>query len=99
MQTKDGTKVVLYIGANNTTKVVDMPILTAVLDEHLNGYTIQKSTGVWCGDTEPSVVVTILYTGIQYDARKVRDMVVILKDTLKQDAIIMEIAPTKLIFI
>lgn len=72
----------LYIGANNETKQVEQEKLEYLLDGFTDGYTVIKSTGVWKGEHEDSVIVTIMS-----EPEHLETLLKVLKMDLKQEAI------------
>ena len=81
----------LYVGADNTTKEVDMPTLLAILNDRFDGYTITESVGAWKGTQEKSVVVE---TEIADNVETVVDEVVrVIKANLDQQSVGVVILP------
>lgn len=73
----------LYVGADNMTGEVDMPVITDILvKRHERGYTVIPGQGCWNGQSEPIVMVVV--TGTQ---QEITDTALILRETLKQEAI------------
>jgi hypothetical protein len=49
----------LFVGSNNVTGEVEQEKLEKILSRHVDGYTIIRSSGVWKGTRENSVMVEI----------------------------------------
>ena len=82
----------LYIGANNTTKELELDIIKNILNDFVKdfntGYTIVESVGIWNGQEEKSCIVTIFDTDMQmFD---IVGICHVLKDKLQQDSILVE---------
>jgi hypothetical protein len=72
----------LYVGADNTTDVLDRPTLFRVLDERHEGYTVTFATGAWEGKHQESAVVTLSDT-----ESRVRATAASLRYSLDQDSV------------
>lgn len=73
----------LYIGANNTTKEVEIDSLKAVLNTFFDGYSLISSVGSWKGVEEKSVVVEIATDEVS----RVSELITTLKSKLQQESI------------
>lgn len=71
----------LYIGANNTTKQVEIDKIEQTLNGYFDGYTMEQATGYWLGNREASVVITVA------SEIEIVPVIVELKHILQQDAI------------
>jgi hypothetical protein len=80
-------KVVLYIGADNQTGIVNTEKLELVLDSEFDGYTIVESIGHWQGTKENSVIVTIF---TDWNREKVDSLVKELRGAMNQYSILVE---------
>ena len=87
-------KYVLYVGADNETREVDTDSINAYLSNFLDGYTLSHSIGLWKGETEESVIVTIL---TDQPLEAMREITSDLRKLLKQTSIFMEVSEVNLI--
>lgn len=55
-------KYTFYIGANNSTGIVDIQAIKDYFQYKVNGFTMYESTGLWLTNFEPSAVVEIIGT-------------------------------------
>lgn len=78
----------LFIGADNTTGVVDIDLLCKILDSSHDGWTLTESLGSWQGKREHSVSVLI-----HDNEATIRTTAVQIRDELKQDAVGFRIVP------
>ena len=76
----------LYIGSNNDTGELQVDLAESVLRDFFDGYTLTYATGVWRGQREKSLVVTICDTADGAESRRVRVMDALCV-TLGQDAV------------
>ena len=77
-------KLTLYIGADNSTGVVEKSTLKGILNKYFLGYTISDALGLWEGKEEASVRVEV-------STDVLPDMLVLcneLKQALRQNAIL-----------
>lgn len=80
----------LFIGANNTTKQVELNKIKQVLSKYHEGFTINTAQiGYWLGTEEPSVSVLI-----HDDLHKIISTIKELKEVLHQDAIAYHVVET-----
>lgn len=80
----------LFIGANNTTKVVEIEKIKEITGAAFDGFTIIPAAGFWMGSEEKSVIVQIE----TMDARRIEQLALILKAQLHQDAIAVQKLPS-----
>lgn len=73
----------LFIGANNTTGVVEKDKIVNEVSKVFDGFTCYPATGYWKGNKEKSLIVEI-ETG---EKKKVQSMILRLKRELRQEAI------------
>ena len=85
----------LYIGSNNVTKVCEVAKIEKILDKTYKGYTIVKSSGVWEGEHEDSVIVSL----VEMDGYVLETVIRDLKEELGQDSIMVEIINSVVKFI
>lgn len=72
--------VLLFIGADNETGLLDLPRIEAVIAKHHDGFTTWTASGHWQGAQEDSAVIMV-------SGNSVTDTVTDLKTELRQDAI------------
>lgn len=70
----------LYVGADNLTGILDLPMIKTIMEKRHQGFTINPVTGYWQGQEERSAVITV-------SSEDVSDTVIDLKQRLGQDAI------------
>lgn len=88
-------KITIYIGADNTTGIVEKSTLTSVLNKYFMGYTVSDALGLWEGKEEASVRVEVSTDDIP-------DMLVLcneLKQALRQNAILYTVEDVKTIIV
>jgi len=90
-------KASIYIGANNTTKKVEIEKVKLLVGNLFEGYTIYEIIGYWHNIPEQSIKVEIIIADE-------RELAVIrlckeLKRALNQEAIMVEIVETTAVFI
>jgi len=86
----------LYIGANNKTGKTEIKKAVKIISEYFKGFTIIKTHGYWKGSPENSFIVEI---SANNNVFKMRELVDILKDELKQEAIGVAISESDIDFI
>ena len=82
-------KILLYVGANNTTKVVEVSKMQKVLDKYFMGYTIIACNGRYNGVNEQAVKVEIFDDKQTFDS--IKEIIKSLRIALAQDVILTDI--------
>lgn len=90
-------KIVFYIGANNQTKIVEKDKALGILSRHYEGMSITEIEGVWNGEGEKSIMVSIISEAVDYTL--VKAVCRELNRELDQQAIMVEILPSNAMFI
>lgn len=90
-------KINFYIGANNTTKIVEKERALAILAEHYEGMSVSEIMGYWRGEREQSILVSIMAEKV--DLTLVKSVCKRLNSELDQQAIMVEILDSNTLFI
>lgn len=78
----------LYVGANNTTKRLELAKIRRIVGARHNGFTVYPVTGYWHGQSEQTAIVII-----NDNTNKIKQTIEILKNALSQDAIGYQVVP------
>lgn len=90
-------KINFYIGANNTTKIVEKDKALSILSSHYEGVNVTEIMGYWKGDKEDSILVSIVCDVVDYTLIKTTCKE--LNRELNQQAIMVEVLPSNAMFI
>ena len=97
----------IYVGLNHqhTRKPVASTtmakiILANILKTHgISGATMFSAVGVWEGITEPTTIIEIVDTESSIDTEKIKSICEEIKDTLNQNAVMVEKTEANVVFI
>lgn len=90
-------KINFYIGANNTTKIVERDKALAILSASYEGMSVSDIMGYWRGEREQSILVSIMTETV--DLSLVKTVCKHLNTELDQQAIMVEILDSNTLFI
>ena len=83
----------LYIGSNNSSKVLELDKIKQLLSEHFEGFTIETATGYWKGEEKQTAIVSI-----ETD-KDLPPIIRYMREQLNQESIAFEAANSTLIFV
>ena len=90
-------KINFYIGANNTTKIVERDKALAILSSYYEGMNVTEIIGYWQGEKEDSILVSIVTETVDFTL--VKTVCKKLNAELDQQAIMVEILDSNALFI
>jgi len=90
-------KINFYIGANNTTKIVEQEKALTILSEHYEGMNVTEILGYWRGQKEDSILVSIVCETVDYTL--IKTVCKKLNTALDQQAIMVEVLDSNALFI
>ena len=77
----------IYIGSNNTTKIVEECKAKDIINKYFDGYTIIKTQGFWQGIPENSIIIELLEE--ENTADTIYKMITELREELQQNSILL----------
>lgn len=78
----------LYVGANNTTKRLELAKIRRIVSARHNGFTVYPVQGYWHGEKEETAIVII-----NDNTNRIKQTIEILKGALQQEAIGYQVVP------
>lgn len=90
-------KISFYIGANNTTKILEREKALAILSKEYEGMNASELVGYWHGNSERTLLVNVVTESVDYT--QVKRVCETLKRELMQDAIMVEIVESNTLFL
>ena len=90
-------KINFYIGANNTTKIVEKDKAKKIVSEYYEGMSIMEIEGVWKSENENSIIIFVMCEKVDYTL--VKTVCKKLNTELDQQAIMVEILDSNALFI
>lgn len=91
-------KYYIYIGSNNETHKLETEQAIKIISGHFEGFTMYEVIGYWKGSKEKTLKVEIVAENNAGDIAIIK-MIKELKESLKQDAIMLEKIESNTIFI
>jgi hypothetical protein len=93
-------KYIITVGANNTTKQVERDLLETVLERHeIEGASLVDIIGYWRAEKEPAVRVEVIPTKDTQDMEYFKNLCLDIRDTLSQQAVMLEVTEASVDFI
>ena len=90
-------KISFYIWANNDTKILETEKALSILSKEFDGMNSSELVWYWHGNSERTLLVNVVLDTVDYtQVKRVCDA---LKNSLVQDAIMVEIVDTNTLFL
>lgn len=89
-------KAIFYIGANNSTKKLEVKKIEKTMNAHFEGYSAIQIIGYWKGKKEKTLMVQVVTESPDSELARVAKE---LCDVLKQDAVMLEVVDSNVAFV